>query len=349
MPSLSPADYERISGKARQHAAEVVRDVVLHHAPAQSLVIYDRRCALTEILGLAYGQALAQGRVMDFDAHSPEECIEALDQLKSGDLAVLVQSSSFRLDAFRIRVHLFARGVKVVEHPHLDAMAPDQVEIYVDACAVDLDHWNHSGRGLKAKLDQAQGGTIVGEGFELCLGGPFEDTKLNIGDYSHSKNTGGQFPIGEVFTEAKDLESVSGTAAIFAYGDSQFCTQFLERPALLQIEKGRVVGVQHSTPDLDAVLAEIKDWEGEVWVRELGFGLNRALTRTRVLNGIGSYERLCGIHLSLGAKHMIYDKPQFRKRKTKFHVDVFVDATAMYLDGEQVYSPGSWLGSEVIY
>jgi len=72
-----------------------------------------------------------------------------------------------------------------------------------------------------------------------------------------------------------------------------------------------------STPAFDTVLANIRADEGEVWVRELGFGLNRAFTQERTVSDIGTYERMCGIHLSLGAKHGSYNKPNFKRKDTR--------------------------------
>jgi hypothetical protein len=97
-----------------------------------------------------------------------------------------------------------------------------------------------------------------------------------------------------------------------------------------------------STPDFEQVLANIRADEGEVWVRELGFGMNRAFSEHRLVNDIGTYERMCGIHLSLGAKHGLYTKPNIRRANARHHVDVFAVTEAVYLDDELVYRDGSW-------
>ncbi len=89
------------------------------------------------------------------------------------------------------------------------------------------------------------------------------------------------------------------------------------------------------------VLDQIRADE-ELWVRELGFGLNRALTRDRRLTDIGSYERMCGVHLSLGQKHTIYAKAGFPKRSSRYHVDVFADIITVRIDDEIVYREGQW-------
>jgi hypothetical protein len=51
---------------------------------------------------------------------------------------------------------------------------------------------------------------------------------------------------------------------------------------------------------------------------------------------------MCGIHLSLGSKHAIYAKPGLSRRKTKFHVDVFVAVDQVEIDGEVVFSGGAY-------
>jgi len=77
-------------------------------------------------------------------------------------------------------------------------------------------------------------------------------------------------------------------------------------------------------------------------VRELGFGMNRALTPERKVSDIGTYERMCGIHLSLGAKHGVFDKPQLKRKNTKHHVDVFAITESVELDGQRVFADGGW-------
>jgi len=156
------------------------------------------------------------------------------------------------------------------------------------------------------------------------------------------KNIGGQFPIGEVFTEAQKLESVNGRVRIFAFADNSFRVNKPETPITLVITEGRVTDVIHSTSEFDTVLAGIRADEKEVWLRELGFGMNRAFSRDRTVSDIGTYERMCGIHLSLGSKHGVYKKSNFRTRDTWHHVDVFAVTHAVYLDESIVFENGAW-------
>ena len=76
--------------------------------------------------------------------------------------------------------------------------------------------------------------------------------------------------------------------------------------------------------------------------RETRSRLPSAFSREQLVNDIGTYERMCGIHLSLGAKHGVYAKPQFKRKDARYHVDIFAVTEAVYLDDERVYADGAW-------
>ena len=216
---------------------------------------------------------------------------------------------------------------------------------HIDALAYDPAYYRGVGNALKQKIDAASSGVVdSGNGARLVFASPFESAKLNVGDYSEMKNVGGQFPIGEVFTEAKDLEAVSGQVRIFIFGDTTFSVNRPDQPITLVVEKGQVVDALDSTPEFEQGLANGRaDEGGVVWLRELGVGMNRAFTKDRTVNDIGTYERMCGIHLSLGANHGIYGKPPFKRGDGQHHVDVFAVTDAVLLDDEVVYRDGNWV------
>lgn len=321
-----------------------VLDIAVEYRPLQqALVVHDTRCALACTLTEAYRRNLPDGRFVDFDAASPDELHAAFRAMQPGGLVVLVQSTNFRLDAFRIRVELFKLGLKVIEHVHLARMPGVQGEHYIAALAYDPAYYRVLGPGLKAALDCAQQVVVdTGAGCELVFDGGMEAAKLNIGDYRQMANVGGQFPIGEVFTEARDLEAVHGQARIHVFGDANYRVNRPAVPITLAIEAGRVTRALDSTPEFDALLAAIRAEEGEVWVRELGLGLNRAFTRELTVDDIGTYERMCGVHLSLGAKHGVYPKPGFKRKDARFHIDVFPITANVVIDGTSVWYSGRW-------
>lgn len=313
-----------------------------HPAGAGSLLLFDRDSPLASLLAGAYREALSGAWELAAAAIPAEEAFRTIERLAPGDLVVLVQSSRFFPEEHRFRIGLFDRGLKVVEHPHLAKIRESEIPAYVDALAYDASYYRSVGPALKRRIDAAREIRILGGETELVYSSRFEDAKLNVGDYRGRRNVGGQFPIGEVFTEPADLSGVDGEIPLFAFGDSDFRVAVPETPIRLGVEGGVVVSARNSPPEFDAVLAAIRAEEEVVRVRELGFGLNRALTRDRRVSDVGSYERMCGVHLSLGAKHAIYAKPGLPKRKTKFHVDVFVAVDRVEIDGESVYSDGAY-------
>ncbi|WP_020651739.1 hypothetical protein [Massilia niastensis] len=327
---------------AAAHLADVLAFAIEHGPAHAALVVYDTRTALSRALLEAYRRNLPQASFIDFDATSPDEVLAAFRRMAAQDLVVLLQSTNFRLDGFRIRVELFKLGLKVIEHVHLSRMPGVQREHYIEALAYDPAYFRGTGRALKARIDTAPHARVCGGGETLHFASAFEPAKLNVGDYSEMNNVGGQFPIGEVFTEALDLEAVHGRVQVHVFGDTSYRSNRPDTPVTLVIERGRVVAAENATPAFQEVLDIIRADEGEVWVRELGFGLNRAFTRERRVDDIGTYERMCGIHLSLGAKHGVYPKPGFKRKDARYHIDVFAVTEAVYLGEEQVYQDGRW-------
>ncbi len=328
---------------ATAHLRDVLAIAIGHGPGRRALLVHDSRTGLACALAEAYRRNLPAARTIDFDAVTPEQVLAAFRELAPGDLVVLVQSTNFRLEAFRIRVELFKLGLKVIEHVHLSRMPGAQGEHYIEALAYDPAYYRGVGQALKARIDAAASGTVYsGEGAVLNFASPFEPAKLNVGDYAGMHNVGGQFPIGEVFTEARDLEAVNGTVRVHVFGDTSYLVNRPAAPITLIVERGRVTGALDATEEFERLLATIRADEGEVWVRELGFGMNRAFTRERRVDDIGTYERMCGIHLSLGAKHGVYPKPGFKRKDARYHVDIFAVTEAVYLDDALVYRDGAW-------
>lgn len=327
---------------AAAHLGDILALAIGHDPRRKAVVVADSASDLSRLLAAAWRAALPSADFLDFDAVAPAEVLAALGALEAGDLAVLVQSTSFRLEAFRIRVELFKRGLKVIEHPHLARMDGGQMALYVDALAYDAAYYRGVGAALKARIEAAGTCEVDSGGEVLRFQGPFEEAKLNTGDYRGMRNVGGQFPIGEVFTEAKDLEGVEGRLRIFAFANTAFEVEMPARPATLVIARGRVTGVEDATEELERVLARIRADETEVRVRELGFGMNRAFSPQRVVLDIGTMERMCGVHLSLGAKHAVYPKPGLSRRAGRHHVDVFAATETVRLDNETVFRAGAW-------
>lgn len=320
-----------------------LRDLLEHvfaHRDAAALLLFDRRSSLARRLAEGYRAALPQAVCLDVDQLPPAQVMAEVEALAPGGLVVLVQSTRFDLKAHRFRLFLFQRGLKVAEHPHLARVADGEHAAYIDALAYDPAFYRPLGRALKARIDAAGRILLVSAAGDLDYRGPFEDAKLNIGDYAGARNVGGQFPIGEVFTEPVDLARCRGTVPVYGYGEADFSLRCVETPFRLEIEDGQVQAAPGAPSGFQEVLGAIRAAEGVVRVRELGFGLNPAFSRSRTVGDVGSYERVAGVHLSLGGRHAVYPKHGLDPRETRYHVDVFCDLERVEIDGETVFDQG---------
>jgi hypothetical protein len=319
-------------------------EIALEHTDQHvALLVADERTELARLLLCAYVECLPGARVLLFDQLEPAAVKAAFAELSPSALVVLIQSSVFKISDFRIRVELFKRDIKVIEHSNLDRVGPSECQNYLAALAYDPAYYRGVGHALKAKMDAASSVRLESAGETLYFQSPLESAKLNIGDFAGLKNVGSLFPIGEVFSEARDLEAVSGRVKIYGFTDRSKRLNVPAEPVTMLVERGRVVGTECSTEDFDQVLSAIRNDEGgQVWVRELGFGMNRAMSRDRRVSDVGAFERVCGVHLSLGASHGVYKKPHLHPREARHHVDTFVITDRVLLDDDVVFCDGAW-------
>jgi aminopeptidase len=327
---------------ATKNIGDILTIAIEHDASKRALVIYDTENELTTILTDAYRALLPEARFVDFHTRTKEEIIALFDELAPRDLVVLIQTGDFRLNEFRIRIQLFQRKLKVIDHQHLYRNTPDSWGTYINALAYDTAWYRGTGHRLKDLLANTEKLRVVGEGTELIVEGGLEVPKPNLGDYAGMENIGGTFPIGEVFTEARDLSRVNGSLRIDAFADTTFNIR-MHTPFRIYIEDGIVVSWDDSAPTaFTDVIAQVKTNERTL-IREIGFGLNRAITREHPLRDITAFERILGLHFSLGEKHTVYKKQGITADKTRFHVDLFPLVNEVYADGTCIFRDGVYL------
>lgn len=304
------------------------------------LVIYDTQYGLSNILNSGYKKVLPEMygdnfkekvKFLDFDKSNKEEILSEINNLKEKDLVVMIQTTNFRLDDFRIRLHLFSKKLKVIEHMHLNRNKKEVWDVYVNSLEYDEKYLKETSASIKSKVDNSK--KLIIKSFQkndennlkeikLEVGGELEEAKLNIGDYSEMENIGGTFPIGEVFTESKEIKNMNGKVMIYALANADFTMQMYE-PFAITIESGIVVGYADNAPkDFVDIFNQVKNYETPM-IREIGFGLNKAITKERFLGDITAFERIYGMHLSMGEKHSVYKKEGLISKKTKYHVDLF--------------------------
>jgi hypothetical protein len=331
--------------KITKNLEMMLRDVFHFDASVQqALVVFDTATELTRQMVEGYRAAIPTATFLDFAEAGSSGVRLALEKLRRKDLVVLVQTSNFRIDDFRIRIELFQRGFGVVEHVHLGRLKAGEEDVYVESLAYDSDFYHRYGLGLKRVIDSASRVEVeCAGGTKLVYDTAMESAKLNIGDYSGMENVGGTFPIGEVFSEPKDLTKVNGEAVLWGFGGLDFTTRICE-PFKVRITNGILTADEHAPAEFKEILAKISADE-EVLVREFGLGLNRAFSRDRVVADITAFERQYGMHMSLGAKHTVYKKEGIATKKTRHHVDVFVDLAKITMDGVVVFENGEFVVS----
>lgn len=335
---------EALKTKAVQNFSDILNHALVLAPNERVLLIHDKQHELTRLLVEAFMSACPSAETMDFDSIDPAGVRQAIYARQKGDLVVLIQSTNFRLNEFRMRLEIFKLGLKTMELSHLNRMTPQQYETFIESLAYDPSYLRPLGHALKGALDACQEIVVECDGTKLVYGGGMEPAKLNIGDYSGMKNVGGTFPIGEVFTEPKDLSAVNGAVKVFAFAGMDL--KVLEfKPFTMRIENGMVSAGDDAPAEFHAILDMIRQQEPAM-VREFGLGLNRAMGKGRIVNDITAFERMNGLHLSLGAKHAIYRKPGLNPKKMRYHVDVFADVTSISIDGKKIFANGAYQAAD---
>lgn len=208
------------------------------------LVVYDRQSALSSILADAYREVLGtlpnQSEAIDFDEHSVASVTEKLFSLPSESLVVLVQSTNFRLSEFRIRLELFNKHINCVEHNHLGYILEEQFETFYNCLTYRGDFYRRVSDRIMPMIATSTETLVESENGSILRFGPMETARANIGDYSHAAQRGSFFPIGEIFSEARDLTDVSGVMMMEAYPDDRFQV-IHETPFPVRVEQGQIV------------------------------------------------------------------------------------------------------------
>lgn len=165
-----------------------------------------------------------------------EEIKNALISLPKGSIVILVQSTNFRLSTFRIRLELFNRGIHVVEHNHLAYIPEEQFGTFYKALEYRTPEYIRLQNEFSKRFAEAKTTKIESFNGDVLEFGPVEPIRGNTGDYSDVENKGGTFPIGEIFTEAIDLDSVSGKCWVETFPNVDFSIN-ITKPFCLTIEK----------------------------------------------------------------------------------------------------------------
>lgn len=305
------------------------------------ILVYDDDSALSREISKWYISNLIDNKnaeIIDFNTSDKEELKSKLLSLEPDSTAVLVQSTNFMLDDFRIRLNLNNAWVWCLEHRHLAYIYDDQIENYADAISYNTPLYEELWSRLKSMSDNAKTMTYICHDWSvLKVDWGFEDMKLNTWNYEW-KNRWWNFPIWENFTEAKIFDNVNGELTIYAFPDEKLQVEFCE-PFKIKIEKSIVSCDDPNCPEnfrkiLDFI-AESENWE--VMIRELWFWLNPWIGKNKPIADINSYERQSWFHISLWKKHQIYRKKMHKSVVQRYHIDIFPDIKQMFIDDKIIF------------
>lgn len=311
----------------------------------QILLVYDTQCALASILMNAYKKAIDgyHHKTIDFNTVSEAFMVETFNALPLRSLVILVQSFSFRMTKHRLRADLFQKGHMVIEHARLSFNTDDQIENYIASLTYDTPYYVEMSGIIEKLLEENKPLRIEsGNNLTLTIEPPFEKIIKNTGDFSANSVASSGFPIGEVFTEAKNFTGMNGSVVVFGFPTEEHKTYFAE-PFTVTIEHGFVV--HHNGPaKFEEMLNLIRseDSQARIHVREIGFGLNRGLGFHSRISEPTSFERFCGMHFSLGLKHDMYRKKMDKKILQKFHIDIFCKIDRVFVGDVKVFENGTY-------
>ncbi len=325
-----------------------LQDILLKNYQISSstfvLLVYDEQCTLAKILSEGYKEVLSiyPNKKINFDKHTEEQILEEFAKLPARSLVILVQSFSFRMTKHRLRADLFRQGHQVIEHTRLSLNQESEIPTYIHSLQYDTPYYLTMTEKIEKLLENKISITYKsGNGLNLVINSSYEKPIKNTGDFTHQATGSSGFPIGEIFTEAKELDKINGSILVFAFPASDHKTCWCE-PFTVTIKDGCLVS--HTGPErFEQILKAIKSEEGDkVQIREIGFGLNRALGFANRITEPTCFERFSGAHFSLGLKHAMYRKKINKHIYQKYHVDIFCNVDKIFIGETQIFENGTY-------
>lgn len=337
---------QHLQEKLQQHLQDILHKNYRLQDSTFILLIYDQKSTLSILLANAYKKVIQpySHRAIDFDTYPEQQILDQFAQLPPRSLVIIVQSLSFRMTKHRLRADLFQAGHQVIEHARLSYNSDDQIGNYVNSLSYDTPYYVQMSTALEKLLQEDQPLRIEsGNNLVLTIQPPYEKVIKNTGDFSANPITASGFPIGELFTEAKNLTGMNGSVVVFGFPNEEHKASFTE-PFTVTIENGLLIN--HTGPaEFEKMMELIRSEDSlqRIHVREIGFGLNRALGFNHRITEPTSFERFCGLHFSLGLKHDMYRKKMDKKILQRFHVDIFCNVDRAFIGNKKIFENGEYV------
>ena len=305
------------------------------------VLIYDTDSELAKLISDGYIENLKEYlnvEIILFQEENVSSLKDKLLWLEANSTVILVQSTNFRLEGFRIRISLQQKNVGGIEHNHLSYIKSSQTKTYLEAISYQSDYFEKVSNYLKNAFDN--GNTlraVSSNGSILEISGGFEDMKQNTGNFALD-NRYATYPIWENFTEAKDFAEVNGELYVKAFPWEDLQVVFAETPFKITVKNSIISYKKEDIPkEFLPTLEKIEEAEWEIMMRELGFWLNRAISFENILSDVNAFERMAWFHLSLWKKHGVYRKKMSKEVVQRYHIDIFPDVEKIFVDEKLIF------------
>lgn len=307
----------------------------------KTILIYDNNSELSKLISEWYIWNLKwkyNTEIYEFNEEKSEFFKEKLLNLNVNDTVILVQSTNFRMENFRIRILLQQKQIACIEHNHLSYIRENEYETYLKAIGYDFEKIDLLSKKFKNLMDNWDILRVNSSWTKLEISGWFEDMKRNSWIYPINSRYA-TFPAWENFSEAKDFLKVNGELYIKSFPWFDFVVRHLEKPFKITIKESIIVDYCENTPnDFIEVFDKIKQSEWEVMIRELWFWLNPEISFENKLNDVNAFERMQWFHLSLWKKHNIYRKKLNKNIVQRYHIDIFPVVDNIFLDWKEIFN-----------
>ena len=120
------------------------------------VLVYDTDSELSELISAGYIENLQQYanvEIILFQEEKGAELKEKLLLLEEYSTVILVQSTNFRLESFRIRISLQQKNVGCIEHNHLSYIKSSQTKTYLEAISYQSNYFEKVSNFLKQTFD----------------------------------------------------------------------------------------------------------------------------------------------------------------------------------------------------
>jgi len=311
------------------------------------ILVYDLESPLSILVANAYIENFKKinWEIIDINKVDKDELIKRLWSLKENSTVILVQSTNFRLDNFRIRLQLHNNWVWCLEHNHLQYMKETEYENYADAIEYMTPYYDELSWKLKELCDNVDSMKFICNNWsELTIEWWFEDMKQNTWNYEW-KRRWWTLPIGENFNEALDFTKVNWELSIIIYPWMDFQIRKVETPFIIKIKNSIISCNDKNAPKEFIELLDLikKSEDNEVLLRELWFWLNPNISNEKQLADVNFFERKAWFHVSLWKKHQIYRKKLHKSIVQRYHIDIFPDIKEIYIWDKKIFENNKYI------